>query len=432
MQGIDPFERGNVLDIQAKTDLPSQDRKKQLPQKIALSKVPAVLTKKSDPNPGVRRAAEIMALQKDMIRRRRRNILMLVLRLAAFIFLPTLMSGYYFSSLATPMYSSKSAFQIIKADSGLGGAGGLLSGTQFATTPDAIAVQSYLESKEAMLRLDRDASFKAHFSEPFIDVLQRLPESASNESAYKIYKKRIKLGFDPTEGVVNMEVISANPEVSVAFSRALITYAEEKVDGLSQRKKKNQLADAKESLQSAMEERGKAQEALVELQQSTLLDPEAYAASLRSQITTLEQQILSKELQLEALLDNLKPNESRVSGVRADIRRLRQAKIDTEETIKAPMDNGMTLAELLSRIQVSMADVATRDMMFQSSLEHLRATESDATSQSRYLTLAVEPVSAESASHPHAFEDTLTVLLILCGIYLLISITASILREQVN
>ena len=252
---------------------------------------------------------------------------MLVLRLAAFIFLPTLMSGYYFSSLATPMYSSKSAFQIIKADSGLGGAGGLLSGTQFATTPDAIAVQSYLESKEAMLRLDRDAGFKAHFSEPSIDVLQRLPENASNESAYKIYKKRIKLGFDPTEGVVNMEVISANPEVSVAFSRALITYAEEKVDGLSQRKKKNQLADAKESLQSAMEERGKAQEALVELQQSTLLDPEAYAASLRSQITTLEQQILSKELQLEALLDNLKPNESRVSGVRADIRRLRQAKL---------------------------------------------------------------------------------------------------------
>ena len=121
MQGIDPFERGNVLDIQAKTDLPSQDGKKQLPQKIALSKVPAVLTKTSDPNPGVRRAAEIMALQKDMIRRMRRNILMLVLRLAAFIFLPTLMSGYYFSSLATPMYSSKSAFQIIKADSGLGG-----------------------------------------------------------------------------------------------------------------------------------------------------------------------------------------------------------------------------------------------------------------------------------------------------------------------
>ncbi|MBT6533157.1 MAG: capsule biosynthesis protein [Marinovum sp.] len=432
MQGIDPFERVNVLDIPAQANLTSQDAKAQLPQKSVVSKVPAVLTKQPDLNPAAKRADEIMALQKDMIRRRRRNILMLLLRLTAFIFLPTLMSGYYFASLATPMYFSKSAFQIIKADSGTGAAGGLLSGTQFATTPDAIAVQSYLESKEAMLRLDRDVGFKAHFSDSFIDVLQRLPENASNETAYKIYKKRIKLGFDPTEGVVNMEVISADPEVSVEFSRALITYAEEKVDGLSQRKKKNQLSDAKESLQSAIDERRKAQEALVKLQQSTLLDPQAYATSLRVQISTLEQQILSKELKLEALLDNLRPNESRVSGVRADIRRLRQAKTDTEETMQAPTENGMTLAELLSRIQVSMADVATRDMMFQSSLEHLRATESDATSQSTYLTLAVEPVKAESASHPHAFEDTLTVLLILSGIYLLISITASILREQVN
>lgn len=415
-QGIDPFERATVLDMAANTS----SSKNKLPQKIKVSKVPAVLPKQADPNPSAKRAAEIMALQKDMIKRRRRNIFMLFLRLTAFLFLPT------------PMYSSKSAFQIIKSDSGHAAAGGLLSGTQFATTPDAIAVQSYLESKEAMLRLDKDAGFKAHFSAPFIDVLQRLPENASNEAAYKTYKKRVNLGFDPTEGVVNMEVISADPEVSVAFSKALIAYAEEKVDGLSQRKKKNQLADARESLESAMEERRKAQEALVALQQSTLLDPQAYAASLRMQISSLEQQILSKELQLDALLDNPKPNASRVSGARADIRRLRQAKAETEQKMQAPMENGMTLAELFSRIQVAMADVATRDMMFQSSLEHLRATESDATSQSRYLTLAVEPVKAESASHPHAFEDTLTVLLILSGIYLLISITASILREQVS
>ena len=432
MQGMDPFERGNVLDMVANSPPSIRDNKTQLPQKIAVAKVPTVLAKGVDANPAAKRAAEIMALQKDMIKRRRRNILMLLLRITAFIFLPTFISGYYFTVLATPMYSTKSAFQIIKADSGLGGAGGLLSGTQFATTPDAIAVQSYLESKEAMLRLDRDAGFKEHFSTPSIDVLQRLSGDASNEAAYKIYKKRVKLGFDPTEGVVNMEVVSADPNISVAFSRALIAYAEEKVDGLSQRKKKNQLSDARESLRAAMEERGKAQEALVALQQSTLLDPEAYASSLRAQITALEQQILTKELQLDALLDNLKPNESRVSGVRADIRRLQQAKMETEETMQAPMENGMTLAELLSRIQVSKADVATRDMMFQSSLEHLRATESDATSQSRYLTLAVEPIRAEKASHPHAFEDTLTVLLVLCGVYLLISITASILREQVS
>ena len=185
-QGIDPFERGNVLDMHAKRNPAGKKGKNQLPQKIALSKVPAIKGKEGEINPAAKRAAEIMALQRDMVRRRRRNILLLVFRLTAFIFLPTLLSGYYFTSLATPMYSTKSAFQIIKADSGIGGAGGLLSGTSFATTPDAIAVQSYLESKEAMLRLDEDVGFKAHFSAPDIDVLQRLPEGASNEKAYKL------------------------------------------------------------------------------------------------------------------------------------------------------------------------------------------------------------------------------------------------------
>ena len=88
MQGIDPF-RGNVLDMVANTPSSIRDDKTQFPQKIAVAKVPTVLAKQVDANPAAKRAAEIMALQKDMIKRRRRNILMLLLRLTAFIFLPT-------------------------------------------------------------------------------------------------------------------------------------------------------------------------------------------------------------------------------------------------------------------------------------------------------------------------------------------------------
>ena len=171
---------------------------------------------------------------------------------------------------------------------------------------------------------------------------------------------------------------------------------------------------------------------MVALQQSTLLDPEAYAGSLRGQISTLEQQIVEKEIQLQALLDNARPNQSRVSGVRADIDRLKFAKAETEARMNEPMENGMTLAETVSRIQISQADLATRDAMLQASLEQLRATQAEASSQSRYLTLAVDPIASESPSYPKAFEDTLLTLLILSGIYLMISITASILKEQIS
>ena len=67
-------------------------------------------------------------IQRDIVKRRRRNFVLLFTRLAFFVFLPTLVAGYYFYAMATPMYATKSEFVIQKADSG--GAGGL--GSLFA------------------------------------------------------------------------------------------------------------------------------------------------------------------------------------------------------------------------------------------------------------------------------------------------------------
>ena len=129
-------------------------------------------------SPADRRAREITEIQRDIAKRRRRKLALLVSRLMAFVILPTILVGYYYAAVATPMYATKSAFLILSADGGgSGGGGGGLGGllpSQFATGQDAIATQEYLESKDAMLRLDDDVGFRAHFSQPWIDPLQRL------------------------------------------------------------------------------------------------------------------------------------------------------------------------------------------------------------------------------------------------------------------
>ena len=367
-----------------------------------------------------------------MTRRRRRLIQKLILRLSIFILLPTLAAGYYYSFIATPMYATDTAFQITTGDSTNPSSPSMFGGGQFATTPDAIAVQTYLQSKEAMIHLQDNEGFKATFSDPTIDWWQRLPTEASFEETYKTYLKHIKIAFDPTEGMINMEISSPSPELSVLFSKALLTYAEQKIDGLSQRKQENQLSDARKSLATAEDARVDAQRHLIALQQSTLLDPEAYATSLRAQISGLEEKALQKTIELQAFLDNANPNSSRVAGLRAEIQRLQNAKRETEAKMIAQMPNGMTLPELLARLQMAASDVATRDLMLQSALEQLRATQIQATSQSRYLTVAVEPIAPQDPAYPRHIHDTLLVFLILSGVYLIISITASILREQIS
>ena len=435
-RGIEPFQRANMLELVVPSDGEQNVKDTPLGRIQLPHTVPDGQTTLPSPDvsPVEQRNREISEIQREIAQRRRRKVRNLVARLAFFVGLPTLLAGWYFYSVATPMYATNSEFLILQADNqGGSGIGGLLSGTQIATSQDSIAVQSYLQSKDAMLRLDQDVGFKSHFTQSFIDPVQRLTEDPTNEEAFKTFQRNVKVGYDPTEGVLRMEVIAADPQTSAQFSQALINYAEERVNSLSEQKRGDQMSEAQISFEKAEAERRAAQEALVNLQlQGATLDPEAVIASLRSQINTVELQIIEKELQLAALLDNARPNQSRVDGARGDIRRLN----DQLEELNAKMTDASqgenSLAQLSVRIQMAQADLATRDMLLQSALQQMEQTRLEANRQVRYLTTSVRPVAPQEASYPRSFENTILAFLIFGGIYLMISLTASILREQVT
>ena len=56
----------------------------------------------------------------------------------------------------------------------------------------------------------------------------------------------------------------------------------------------------------------------------------------------------------------------------------------------------------------------------------------EANRQVRYLSLGVSPVAPDQATYPRSFVNTILAFLIFSGIYLMISLTVSILREQVS
>lgn len=443
--GIDPFQRSTLLDLvvpardPADPDAPPPaSRPIQLPVKAATAKLPATAASGAglpgpEINPSERRAREVMAIQRDIARRRRRKLALMATRLAFFVFLPTLIVGYYFFAIATPMYATKSEFLILQADStGGSGIGSLLSGTQFATNQDSIAVQSYLKSRDAMLRLEQDIGFKDHFSQTSIDPIQRLDPGASDEAAYKIFQKNVKIGYDPTEGVIKMEIIAADPQTSQLFSELLIGYAEERVDDLSKRKREDQMSEARISLQTAKDERRAAQERLVALQEGTFLDPEGEIANIRALISSVELQLQEKELALNTQLNNPRPNRARVDALRTEVRLLREELDRQNDRMTDATAGEASLASKTAQIQMAQADLVTADLFLQSALQNEKQTELEANRQVRYLTTSVRPVAPDDPTYPRAFEDTVLAFLIFSGVYLMISLTASILREQAS
>ena len=271
-----------------------------------------------------RRAAEIYRIQQDMARRRRRRLGALVMRLLLFVILPTIAVGVYYFSFASPLYSTYSQFQIQRADGGGGMEGAsLFSSSPLANNTDSVAVQGYLTSREAMNRLNEDLNFKNTYQDPALDPIRRLSADATNEEAYKVYKDSVKIGYDPTEGLVNMEVIAPDPELSKAFSLALIGYAEEEVDKMTSRVRDDQMQGATENYKEAEAAVLAAQRRVQELQtQLGVLDPVAESTVVMGQISQLEAQLSQKRLELGQLQANPTPLPNRVEALRGDITRL--------------------------------------------------------------------------------------------------------------
>lgn len=379
------------------------------------------------------RAVAIAGIQRHLVRRRRRRLALLLLKLLFFVALPTWLVGHYYYTMATDMFETQSEFVIQKSESSANPMGGLFAGTGFATSQDSVTVQGYLTSREALRRLDEDHGFVAHFQQDSIDDIQRLQTDSTAEDAYKLYQKRVTVGFDPTEGIIRMAVVAASPEASEAFSGALISYAEERVDQLSQRVRGDQMAGATAAYEKAETEVVAAQTRVLELQQTRgILSAEVEISAQMTLINSLELEREQQRLDLAQIEANARPNDTRVAVLRDSLQRL-EARIDElRSAMTQSGDDHASLARVSGELAVAEANLANRQMMLQSALQQVETARIEANRQVRYLSMGVSPTAPDVASYPRKFENTILAFVIFLSIYILISLTVSILREQVS
>jgi len=440
-RGIDPFEASTLLDIVRDQSKASNSRaltttdQPQLPKAYREPPPPATTEPKTAQKT---RKLEISRIQRDIGRRRRRRMALLAVRLMVFVGLPTLVTAWYFFVIATPLYATNSEFVIQQADSQSGaaagglasmlGGGGAMSGLQ-----DNVTVQSYLQSREAMRRLNEEFGFKAYFQRPELDPLRRLPEDATDEAAFRLYQDVVQVGYDPTEGIIRMEVIAADPETSEQFARALVRYAEEQVDQLTQRLRENQMSDAMESVEMAGEQMTNAQLQVLELQERyQVLSSEVEVTLLTQQITSLETLLNTERLTLDDILANPRPNQARLAQSERRINTLETQIASLRSALTEGNADGTSLARIQRELVMAESDVATRQMLLAQAMQTMEASRIEANRQVRYLSLGVSPIAPDEATYPRAFENTALAFLIFSGLYLMISMTTAILREQIT
>ncbi|MCH8466855.1 MAG: capsule biosynthesis protein, partial [Roseinatronobacter sp.] len=441
-RGIDPFARATMLEL-VKGDDGGASRAVAPRPETGLAPAggmpanPVDEAKERMARIAAERDKEIKRVQREIAKRRRKRLALLGARLLVFVTLPTFFASWYFYMIATPMYATESQFIIQQADGGgMGDLAGMLpspASMGLGGQSEPAAVQSFLQSRPAMLRLDTEEGFRAHFQQEKIDYIRRLPMDATDEATFKAYKRHVKIGYDPTEGVVRLEVIAATPQDSERFARALIRFAEEHVDMMTQRLRDSQMRDAQQNLEDAQAKLIEARLAVVDFQeQSRVFSGEVELSLLSQQLAALETELTQTRLSLQEMRANIRPNparllplERREAALSAQIAQLRGSM-----TRDGP--EGVSLARTQSQLIMAEAEVQTREMMRAQAMQQMESARIEVSRQVRYLALSVEPVAPDEPAYPRRFEYSALSFLIFLGLYLFASMTGAVLREQIS
>ena len=176
-----------------------------------------------------------------------------------------------------------------------------------------------------------------------------------------------------------------------------------------------------------------AEEKVLSLQERLgVLDPLAESTASMAEVAQLETLLREKQLELDQLLDNAKPNQARVDGVRGDMSRLETQIATLRGRMTGAEGGGLSLARITGELRIAETELQTRQAMLAQALQQQETARIEANRQVRYLSTSVSPIAPDEATYPKAFENTALAFMIFAGIYLMLSLTASILREQVT
>ena len=231
-----------------------------------------------------------------------------------------------------------------------------------------------------------------------------------------------------------MEVVAADPAVSAQFSQALIDYAEEQVDQLTARLRADQMAGAMDSFEAAERRMLEAQSRSVDLKERVGVGSAIAEESLiYSQIGAIETEKRAEQARLDQLLANAASAGDARAGVRSQHRppgrRTRRPALQPDRhrtramaTSRAPPPSWRWRSRNWSRGSFCCSRPPSS-----SNWPGSRRTGRSATSRRPF------PRSPpDEATYPRSFENTVLAFLIFAGIYLMVSLTAAILKEQVS
>jgi len=357
----------------------------------------------------------------------------LMRRLLLWVGLPTLGAILYFGLIASDMYQSESKYTIQGSDmrggSGLDSLIGMLPVGVGASEYDARAVQEYILSRDVLRRLDREEGFIHHHQDPGIDWIARIPADATFEDAYEYYEGLVDVRHDSQSGVSTLTILASTAEDAQRFAHAVLRYAEEMVNELSERAQLDRMTFALQEVAGGEQRLAKARQSILELQrEGEEINPQESASAVFGIRTQLETELAKTRAELRQLESFMKPEAHQVQSLRQKIVSLEEQ--IQNENLKLVDSKSQSLSASIARFEPLVLEKEFAEKAYESALTSLELARTEAAQQHRYLATIVTPSAPDEPTHPERFLGVLTVLAVALAAFGIFSLLIAAVREH--
>lgn len=337
------------------------------------------------------------------------------------VFLPTLLVAIYQYVLASDLYQSEAHFIVRTADSSPMPSSGFsqllgLSAGPSQSRGDAISVNDYLDSQQAVSLLDRSINLVERFRRPEADIATRLWfPTPTPEMLLKYYRKRVDVKYNQESGITTLKVRSFRPTDSYAIINAMLQLGEQRVNLLNHRSQGDALKTARRQLAEAEQALLSVQSRMTAFrQQRGDLDPEGSGKAQIGLVATLQGQLTNARAQLSAMRGIISPNSPQYIATAARVHAL-EAQV-AGQTGKLTDGGGAIAARLgnYQDLQIRQQFAAKRYEVAAANLEKARDA---AMKQQLYIVRVVDPNMPVKSEYPERGKLVLTVFLSLLVAY---------------
>lgn len=333
------------------------------------------------------------------------------------VILPTLVSALYLGLFAANQYESSADFIVRRADSvassssmgqmlgfTLGGGG---------TGPDAVMVQEYLLSHDAVAQLSRKGDLVNVFRRPEADLLSALwPAHPTPERLLAFYRRHVDVQGDETSGILHLTVHSFRPEDSYRIAHQLIDMGEQQINAINDRTYNDNIASSQRELNQARQQLADIQSSLTSYRRTHEdVDPESTGRAQLTLVTGLTTNLVDARARLRAMEGVISHDSPQYRAMTRQVQAL-EAQIAGQSSKIAGPDH--SVANRLSEYEQLVIQRDEIAKVYAEAAVHLQSAQAEARRKQLYLIRVIQPNMPVKSEFPKRWQ---TIASIFAGLF---------------